>query len=253
MSSDLQPERFDFTSTVDAILSADALIRFKPVTPVVDVTGLVQIIQAMARKMDQMEAELSEQHSLTDRLNKEVAALRAMSDDTQLLRRDMKRIVNDVENITSQTRLQSQRVDRLRSDLDDACSQFPSGTATAEFAVAPSPPNRFEGFSTKASSAPVNQQRPVAGLDLVDSPHGLRVQAVKPGGPAGLAGFQPGDVIFAVDSEECATRTHFLNIMERSTIGQPHDVSYFRDGQRHMARLYLISGALESTRHPSLR
>lgn len=245
-------ERFDFTSNVDAVLNAESLIRLKPVAPVLDASGLIQIIQAMARKIDQQENEIVRQREMLDSLVGEVASLRVNTEESQALRRDMKRMVNEVETLNVQQRLQSQRVDRLRADLDDVASEKPSTAATGNDAFSPT---RLAGsgvFGSSLHRTPsssqkvVNQQRPVAGLDLVDTPHGLRVQSVKPGGPAALAGFQPNDVIIAVNSDECTTRHQFLDIMEHSSIGQPQDVTYFRDGQRKMTRLYLVSGAVES-------
>lgn len=266
----------DFTSTVSSVLSSESLIRFRPMAPVADMSGLVQLLQSMAQKIEQQETELLRQRDLVDSLMHEVATLRVGSEDSQLLRRDMKRVVNEVETLGTQQRMQNQRLERLRGDVDDlSLEQRPSLSAsqrsqppphsippqstppqTAHADSARSPPNRTSsgqqlsrgGSSVRGSG--VNQQRPVVGLELADTAHGVRVQAVKPGGPASLAGIFPGDIIVACNSNEINTRQDFLDMLEQSTIGQSQDLTFYRENHRKMTRMYVVSGASESPRSP---
>ncbi|CUI15596.1 Hypothetical protein, putative [Bodo saltans] len=257
----------DFSASVSSVLNSESLIRFRPATPVADLTGLVQLLQTMSLKIEQQETELIRQRDLVDSLMHEVATLRVGSDDAQLMRRDMKRVVNEVETLGSQQRMQNQRLERLRADVDDlgleqrpsplAASQRSQTQAQAAQAALGSPrgsearsPQRTQSgqqFSRVGSAVKsINQQRPVVGLELVDTAHGVRVQAVKPGGPASLAGVFPGDIIVACNSIEINTRQDFLDMLEQSTIGQSQDLTLYRDNQRKMTRMYVVSGAAEA-------
>ena len=322
--------RFDFAASVDAMLASDPLVRVKFGPAMVDASGLNQLLQAMARKIELQELEMARQRDIIEGLLQDVVRLRSASEDSLSLRRDMKRMSNEVESLQVQHRMNNQRFERMRNELDDihheakqralgagakSCERTidsstpplraggvvpplnsrifsstrhadaeslspqnivtfsppqPQGTAPTEAPLPhqrilvstplkPAPgcltPRSKEAPEEEARRPPYaenelqhsprgvpNYQHPVAGLDLHESPSGLVVTAVKPGGPGYLAGVDANDVILAVDGREVPSNAEWLRLLNDHNIGDSIDLTTVRDGTRRVCRVYLVSG-----------
>lgn len=83
-------------------------------------------------------------------------------------------------------------------------------------------------------------QRPLAGLELVDSQSGMRISAIKPNGPAHAAGLMIGDMVVRVNNHDIKSKKDFLSMLENCAPGQCIDIAFRREGLgNRVTKLYL--------------
>jgi S1-C subfamily serine protease len=71
----------------------------------------------------------------------------------------------------------------------------------------------------------------VAYANSLSLTRGALIVSVETGGPAEAAGFQPGDVVVAIDGKSVTDLHHFHDILQRHPIGVPVAVTVRRDGE----------------------
>lgn len=86
-------------------------------------------------------------------------------------------------------------------------------------------------------------QRPLAGLELMDTTAGPKVSAVKPGGPAHAAGINVGDLIVRIAGKDVRCKRDFVVSLERCVPGQCVDVAFRRDGHAVTVTKVFLGGA----------
>lgn len=67
------------------------------------------------------------------------------------------------------------------------------------------------------------------------SPKGVTVVKVTEGGPADVAGLQPGDIITAVDGQEVTTVDELTSILHEHAVGDKVELNVWRKGQNYRA------------------
>jgi len=67
------------------------------------------------------------------------------------------------------------------------------------------------------------------------SPKGVTVVKVVEGGPADVAGLQPGDIITAVDGQEVTTVEELTSILHEHAVGDRVELTVWRNGQNYRA------------------
>lgn len=67
------------------------------------------------------------------------------------------------------------------------------------------------------------------------SPNGVTVVKVAEGGPADVAGLQPGDIITAVDGQEVTTVDELTSILHSHAVGDKVELNVWRKGQNYRA------------------
>jgi predicted metalloprotease with PDZ domain len=253
----------DFSATVQLVLDNDPLIRVKPYAPQVDASGLVQLIRAMAKKIELQELELQRQREIVDSLQHTVATMRAQTEEHHVMRRDLKKLLNEVESLGVQQQLSSQRVERLRLQLDENAAPSPppqaplsdgtpAGLTPAQHrqlqsVISFAPSGEYVAQSTPTpqrsapQSSPISAGRPLAGVELAETPHGLCVMSVKPNGPAELAGLRPNDIVLRVDGEDVFTKSDFIRVLDTRAPSQTLEVSFRRDGVPSRTRMVLAA------------
>ena len=271
MEQELPPKvHTDFAATVDLVLDNDPLVRVKPYAPQVDASGLAQLLRAMAKKIELQELELQRQREIVDSLQHTVATMRAQTEEHQIMRRDLKKLLNEVESLGVQQVLSSQRVERLRLQLDENASAVPQHQqqqVVVEHSVSSPAPvftaaqqrqlQSIISFSPPAettsqplgtpqrpqvASPPPVAGRPLAGVELAETPHGLCVVSVKPNGPAELAGLKPNDFVLRVDGEDVFTKGDFIRILDTKSPNQSLEISFRREGfPASRTRMFLAS------------
>jgi putative serine protease PepD len=69
------------------------------------------------------------------------------------------------------------------------------------------------------------------------------IQAVTPGGPADVAGLQPGDVILRIGDKNVADADALIAAVRSHQPGETVQVTYERDGSRQTASVRLTDAA----------
>ena len=241
----------EFSATVQLVLDNDPLVRVKPYAPLVDVSGLVQLMRAMAKKIELQELELQRQRDIVDVLQHTVATMRAQTDEHHAMRRDLKKLVNEVESLGVQQQLGAHRMEALRLQVDENASAAaasspppPSKAYVAESAgqltpaqqrqlqsiISFTPPPEPAAASATLQRSPGAAGRPMAGVELAETPQGLVVMSVKPGGPAELAGLRPNDLVLRVDNEDIFTKGDFILVLDTKAPQQSMEVAFRREG-----------------------
>lgn len=111
---------------------------------------------------------------------------------------------------------------------------------------APAATDRSLNGSTSAPHA-----KAMAGIELQErAAGGLLVTAVKPGGPAHIAGIVKGDVILRVNKQDMQRKSDFVQLVDKSVPGQGIDVTHQREGHAPLTtRIFL--GTASSTHNSS--
>ena len=77
------------------------------------------------------------------------------------------------------------------------------------------------------------------GVLWVERQEGLVATAVSPGSAAARAGFEPGDVLLAVDGRPIESKTDLLDVLHASREGQPRDYTLLHLGGQELRQLTL--------------
>ncbi len=117
-------------------------------------------------------------------------------------------------------------------------------------------------FVAQARAGNTRFERPWAGMDGqpvtadmaeglgLDRPGGIVISQLHPVSPFLDAGFQPGDVIVAVDGQAVNTPAEMVYRMSVSGIGKRAEVSLFREGEEDQAQVDLIVAPDSPARTP---
>jgi hypothetical protein len=103
------------------------------------------------------------------------------------------------------------------------------------------PPQKVRDGAAVDPTAP----RPLAGIELIDTPQGPRVSAMKPGGPAQSAGLEIGDHVLRLNGHDVRQKSDFVNSLARCVAGQCVDVAYRRNHRAvSSVKVYLGAAAM---------
>ncbi len=77
----------------------------------------------------------------------------------------------------------------------------------------------------------ITMDQAVANYYRIEMKEGVLVRGVMEGTPAEAAGLQAGDIISSIGGEKVTTFEELTRILYKSTIGEPLELSYWRDGR----------------------
>jgi serine protease Do len=69
----------------------------------------------------------------------------------------------------------------------------------------------------------------------LDEDRGVEVKGVAEGGPADMAGIQPGDVLLTYNSENILGARHLVRLLAETPIGRKIKIQFWREGKMHSA------------------
>ena len=158
-----------------------------------------------------------------------------------VVRRDGERLILDVER---RAFVADHAGEMLRGLLRDRPRAF-AAPASPEARPRDLPPER------RFSGQPVAPVAPQLGVSAVDSPQGVRVARVQPGGAAEGAGLRPGDVIVSVEGGRVGSINALRERLSEFDPGETVRVTVRRDGEQQQLRLRLSAPAERVERGPS--
>lgn len=82
----------------------------------------------------------------------------------------------------------------------------------------------------------------MAGLELSETPQGMKVTAVKPGGPAHAAGIVTGEFVLRVNGKDIRSKAEFISVLDMCVPGQCIDIVHRKENQpTRTAKIFLAS------------
>jgi len=82
------------------------------------------------------------------------------------------------------------------------------------------------------------------GMRATDTPAGIVVQTVLPGGLADQAGLQPDDILLTVGGAPVFTLPELWVLLREHTVGDHLEFEYVRDGERRTGKGAMLAGAI---------
>lgn len=258
-----------FRQNVETLLeSTESLIRLQHST-LIDATALKDLLRLLASKVESQEEMIIRQRIAIEELTTEVQRLKSRDEEFEHVRKSVTSLENTSESLVAQQQVQSQDNIRFARDLEAAKLDLlrlgrpltaSAATAAPPSAIATLPHNERSdivmfnpevnkttpiGAPAPTSSSPSDHPRVMAGMELTESIQGMRVTAVKPGGPAQLGGITVGEVVLRVNGKDIRSKASFLAAIDGCVPGQGVDVVHRKDANPvKTTRIFLAPAAV---------